>query len=110
VDLRSERDNRESLDQLLMSMGQELAGSRGSDSNSPAFRVVVEGERRNLRPLLQDDLYGVGRELLRNAFRHANACHIEAEIRYEYEIFRLLVRDHGKGIDPKILRDGKTMP
>jgi len=108
-DLRCERVNRESLDQLLMSMGHELAGSRGSDSNSPAFRVVVEGERRNLRPLLQDDLYGVGRELLRNAFRHANARHIEAEIRYEYEIFRLLVRDDGKGIDPKILRDGQGL-
>jgi len=105
-DLRSERVYRESLDQLLMSMGQELAGSRGSDSNSPAFRVVVEGERRNLRPALQDDLYGVGRELLRNAFRHANARHIEAEIRYYNHLFCLRVRDDGRGIDPTVLKEG----
>jgi len=35
--------------------------------------VTVEGERRDLEPLLQDGVYRIARELLRNAFRQAQA-------------------------------------
>ena len=48
----------------------------------------------------------IARELLRNAFRHARAHEIEVEIRYQDDVFRLIVRDDGKGMDPKILQDG----
>jgi len=44
--------------------------------------------------------------LLRNAFRHAQAGRIEAEIRYESRQFHVHVRDDGKGIDPEILKTG----
>ncbi|MGA9245070.1 MAG: ATP-binding protein [Silvibacterium sp.] len=40
---------------------------------------------------------------LRNAFQHAQARHIEVEIRYDNEQFRLRVQDDGKGIDPAVL-------
>jgi len=40
---------------------------------------------------------------LRNAFRHGEARHIEVEIRYDREQFRLRVRDDGKGIDEEVL-------
>jgi signal transduction histidine kinase/ligand-binding sensor domain-containing protein len=85
----------------ISTLGQEL----GTDSanHRPAFRVAVEGEARNLHPILRDEIYKIAAEALRNAFRHSRARQIEVEIRYDNEQFRLRVRDDGKGIDPAIL-------
>jgi signal transduction histidine kinase len=76
------------------------------DGDSPVFRAIVEGERRNLSPVFQDEVCRVARELLRNAFQHARAHQIEAEIRYDDHLFRLRIRDDGKGIDPAVLAHG----
>jgi len=85
----------------ISTLGQEL----GTDSanNRPVFRVALEGEARNLHPILRDEIYKIAAEALRNAFRHAQARQIEVEIRYDNEQFRLRVRDDGKGVDPAIL-------
>ena len=85
----------------ISTLGQEL----GTDSanHRPAFRVAVEGEARNLHPILRDETCKIAAEALRNAFRHSQARQIEVEIRYDTEQFRLRVRDDGKGIDPAIL-------
>ena len=69
----------------------------------PALHVAVEGETRELHPILRDEIYKIAAEALRNAFRHAHAGRVEVEIRYDTEQFRLRVRDDGKGIDPKVL-------
>ncbi len=94
------------LDALLTAAGQELAASHEADGSAPTFRVVVEGSRRPLAPLIQDEVYRIGREMLRNAFRHARACRIEAEIRYDDNMLRLRVRDDGKGFDSSVLKQG----
>jgi signal transduction histidine kinase len=91
---------------LLTATGKELADSQHKNGRPVTFRVAVEGEQHPLEPLIQDEAYRITRELLRNAFQHANANNIEAEIRYENRVFRLRVRDDGKGIEPKILRAG----
>jgi len=91
---------------LLTALGQELADSRDENDDATTFSVTVEGERRNLFPSLQDEVYRVGREVLRNAFRHAGARHIDAEIRYDERLLRLRIRDDGKGIEPKVLEKG----
>ena len=85
----------------ISTLGQEL----GTDSTNhrSAFRVAVEGEPRNLHPILRDEIYKIAAEALRNAFRHSQARQIEAEIRYDNEQFRLRVRDDGKGVDPVVL-------
>ena len=70
------------------------------------FRVTVEGDRRTLVPVLQDEIYRIGREILRNAFRHAGARHVDAEIFYDERLLRLRIRDDGKGIDPQVLEEG----
>jgi signal transduction histidine kinase len=101
-DLSAEND----LDRMLITAGQELASSNQVQDGSPRFEVIVEGERRGLAPLINDEIGRIARELLRNAFRHANAHEIEVEIRYENDVFRLMVRDDGKGMDPKIIKDG----
>ena len=94
------------LNQMLIATGQELASSRQNDGNPPRFEVIVEGERHGLAPMVQEEILRIARELLRNAFQHAHAHRIEAEIRYDADVFRMLVRDDGRGIDPKILKDG----
>jgi signal transduction histidine kinase len=105
-DLRSEPVAQSELAELLTAMGQELAAFEDANRDGPFFRVVVEGGRRRLSPILQAEVYGIARELLRNAFQHAGAHRIEAEIRYEDHLFRLRVRDDGKGMDPKVLEAG----
>jgi signal transduction histidine kinase/ligand-binding sensor domain-containing protein len=90
------------LARAINTLGEELATDPGNDG-SPAFRVTVEGEPRNLHPILRDEIYRIAAEALRNAFHHAAARQIEVEIRYDHEQFRLRVRDDGKGIDPAVL-------
>ena len=104
--LRAQPAGEGDLAQLLTAAGQELAHSGEAPENPPVFRLTVEGERRDLEPLLQDEVYRIARELLRNAFRHAQAGRIEAEIRYESRHLRVHVRDDGKGIDPEVLKAG----
>ena len=105
-DLRDTMAPRAHLEQLLKTTGQELVSSHVSDGNRPTFRVTVEGPAQALSPVLQDEVYQIGREVLRNAFRHASASRIETEIRYSDRLLRLRIRDDGKGIDRKVLEDG----
>src|SRR6266852_6889135 len=106
-DIRSGPAVQNDLAQLLTSTGQELARSQEVDRDSAIFRVTVEGERQDLSPIVQDEVYRIAREVLRNAFRHARARQIEAEIRYDDRSLRLRIRDDGKGIDPGVLEGGE---
>ena len=72
------------------------------------FRLVVEGPGRNLHPILRDEIYRIAREALRNAFLHAHARQIEAEITYADSGLRLRVRDDGDGIPATILEAGRS--
>ena len=83
-------------------MGDELATDATSHKPS-TFTVEVEGESRDLHPILRDEIYKIAAEALRNAFRHAHAGRVEVEIRYDSDEFRLRVRDNGKGIDKAVL-------
>jgi signal transduction histidine kinase len=91
----------------MTALGEELAGTHNGERGSATFRVSVEGIPRDLHPILRDDIYRIAREALRNAFRHAQASKIEADITYGERILRLRIRDNGKGIDPKLLEAGR---
>jgi ligand-binding sensor domain-containing protein/signal transduction histidine kinase len=105
-DLRYERVTTTDLAELLTQTGRELESGADANGNPPIFRVIVEGARRTLSPVLQDEVYRIARELLRNAFLHAHAHHIEAEIRYDHHLLRVLIRDDGKGMDANVLKEG----
>jgi signal transduction histidine kinase len=94
------------LEDLLTAIGQELRDSQVGDGHSAVFQVIMEGQPRTLSPLFQDEIYRIAREVLRNAFQHADAHRIEAAIQYDPDRFRLRVRDDGKGIDPAVLQEG----
>jgi len=94
------------LEDLLTATGQELRDAQDGDSHSAVFQMIMEGQPRTLSPLLQDEIYRIGREVLRNAFQHSGARRIEAAIRYDPDLFSLRIRDDGKGIDPAVLQEG----
>jgi signal transduction histidine kinase/ligand-binding sensor domain-containing protein len=87
---------------------QDSAHDSTHNSNSARFQVVVEGPPRDLHPILRDDVYAIAREAVRNAFRHAQARNIEADITYTGTSFQLRIRDDGKGIDPGIVAEGRA--
>jgi len=97
--LRASALEKNDLAKAISTLGDELA----TDSNnhpSARFHVSVEGESRELHPILRDEVYRIAAEALRNAFRHAQARQIEVEISYDDREFRLRVRDDGRGFDP----------
>jgi signal transduction histidine kinase len=104
-ELRSSETLQNDLSATLTSLGQELASSENGRP-APSFRVLVEGVSRQLHPSLKEDLYRISREAMVNAFRHAQATHIELDIRYGPRVLRLRVRDDGIGLDPGILASG----
>ena len=78
----------------------------GSEAQPIAFRLVVEGVTRPLHPIVQDEVYRIAREALRNAFQHSHGTQAEVELRYHVRQFRLRIRDDGRGVDPQILASG----
>jgi signal transduction histidine kinase len=70
--------------------------------------MSVEGSPRDLHPIVRDDIHRIAREALRNAFRHAQASHIEAEVTYGARQLRVRIRDDGTGIDPQRVNAGRA--
>jgi signal transduction histidine kinase len=106
-DLRSTATAEDDLTQLIRLAGENLMTLRGGDYDFPTFALTVEGRQRSLTPGIRDEIYRMAREILRNAFRHAQARRIEAEILFDDDQLRLRVRDDGKGMDPQLLKEGR---
>jgi len=87
----------------VRALGYELASGDGA-----TFRLIVEGPMRELHPIVRDEIYSIAREALRNAFTHACATHIEAEICFNDHLLQLRIRDDGTGITPDIAEQGRT--
>jgi signal transduction histidine kinase len=105
-DLRPEPAALRNLPELLNAACSELTTAQELNGLASNYQVLVEGKQRDLSSMLQDEVYRISREAIRNAFAHAAAVHIEVEIRYDQDQLRVRIRDDGKGIDPKILEDG----
>jgi signal transduction histidine kinase/ligand-binding sensor domain-containing protein len=101
-DLRSSATTTNDLAQAVRALGNELSGEEGA-----AFRLVVEGTVRELHPIVRDEIYRIARESIRNAFSHARAHQIEAEITYGERLLRVRIRDDGQGIAPAIVEEGR---
>jgi signal transduction histidine kinase len=91
------------LVEAVRAVGDELASR-----DAAAFRVVVEGPVRDLNPIVRDEVYSIAREALRNAFTHACAAHIDAEITFDERVVRLRIRDDGKGIAADVAGQGRA--
>jgi len=101
-ELRSSTVVTNDLARAIAAISEQLRGEKTETELS----MKVEGKSRDLHPILRDEVYRIAGEAIRNAFKHAQARHIEVEIHYDIREFRLRVRDDGKGIDPKYLVEG----
>jgi signal transduction histidine kinase len=101
-DLRSPAPAAHGLAEEITSLGEELVAN-DNNRDPVQFRVVVEGSAQTLHPNVHIEIFRIAREALRNAFSHSQARRIETEVAYGSNLFRLRVRDDGKGIDPKVL-------
>ncbi len=95
-DLRTPSSAAVELSQALATEGEHLALA-----GKARFTASVEGEWRGLHPIVREEAFLIAREALINAFRHAGAQHIEAEIHYSAGALQVRVRDDGCGIPPE---------
>jgi ligand-binding sensor domain-containing protein/signal transduction histidine kinase len=100
--LRTGSSETDDLERAFSQIRHELAVDEEVD-----FRLVIEGARRALRPLIRDEVYSIGREALSNAFRHSHAMRIETELEYSRNNFSLVVRDNGCGIEADVAQSGR---
>ena len=104
--LRSSQSPSLDLEQAFLGIREEQV-SANAVNQAVDFRIIVDGDRRPLRPLLRDELYRIGREAALNAFRHSHAKQIEIELRYSSKQLRMLVRDNGCGFEPEVVASGR---
>jgi len=100
-DLRTSHSAAGVLPELLGELGAALGAEHGVP-----FRLVVEGEPRELQRDVRDECYHIGREALANAVKHAHAREIEARLAYGPRSLLLVVRDDGVGIAAQTLAAG----
>ncbi len=77
-----------------------------AQANPATFVLAVQGDRRELHPLVLEEAYRIGREALANAYRHSAARKIEIEVIFEPAQLRIRIRDDGKGIGAEVLANG----
>ena len=73
----------------------------------PRFRIVVTGQPKALSSAIEQHVYMIQREALVNAIRHSDATSIEAELDYFPRRLRVVIRDNGRGFEPKGLKSGR---
>src|SRR4051794_9058700 len=66
------------------------------------FKMSVEGTPRPLRAAVREDVYWIAREALVNAYRRSGALRIEAVLELARKGIRVLVMDHGCGMDDHV--------
>jgi signal transduction histidine kinase/ligand-binding sensor domain-containing protein len=89
---------------------RNLLGSFGDSqaSESTSFQLFLVGTVVALKPLICDEVNRIAREALTNAFRHASASRVEAELIYDRAEFNLRIRDNGTGIDEQTVGAGRS--
>lgn len=97
--LRGEPLDTRGLRDALAEIGDQLA----SCSPTPIHvRTRVVGGPRPFAVPVENDLLRIGQEALTNAVRHGKATHIDVDLHYEDETFRLRVGDDGRGFDADV--------
>lgn len=100
----AEFDLVETMNSIMQAMKAE---ADFKEENAPRFQLLLEGIPRPVNPVLQDDIYRIAVESLRNSFQHARAKQIETEITYGGRLLRIRFRDDGVGIHPDVLAEGR---
>jgi signal transduction histidine kinase/ligand-binding sensor domain-containing protein len=70
------------------------------------FALTVEGETRDMHPIVRDEVYRIGYEAIRNACTHSQGANLSVGLSYARDL-TLRVSDDGLGVDQKIVLEGK---
>jgi signal transduction histidine kinase len=89
------------IEQAFSRIRQEFAAEEKID-----FQVSVKGHPNPVHPIIRDEVYRIGREVLCKAFRHSHTRRIEVEVEYKTKQLRIVIRDDSGSIDPQVLRSG----
>jgi signal transduction histidine kinase/ligand-binding sensor domain-containing protein len=92
----------------ITSLGEELVAKNGN-KDAAQFQAVIEGTAQTLNPNVHIEIFRIAREALRNAFSHSQARRIETEVAYSSNLFRLRIRDDGKGMAPDVRNRGERI-
>jgi signal transduction histidine kinase/ligand-binding sensor domain-containing protein len=84
----------------------ELVGAQSSAAYPIQFSLLVEGNVKQMHPIVRDEIYLIGSEAIRNACTHSGGTRVEVALSYAQNL-GLRVRDNGKGMDPNIASKGK---
>jgi signal transduction histidine kinase len=103
-------EGRAALNSLRSHQRNDLAGALRHEAErhpgSMEVVVCVDGEVKEIHPIVRDEISQIGNEAIRNARRHANASRLEIELCYGADL-TLRIRDNGKGIAAVVLEHGK---
>lgn len=98
------------LAKAIKSMMDQMAQEYSQEGHpQPEYATLTEGAPKNLNPRVNVEVLRIAQESLRNAFQHASARRIEAEITFGEAHLRMRFRDDGMGIDPQILKNGHRL-
>ena len=65
----------------------------------------VDGDAREMHPVVRDEIYRIGYEAIRNACVHSNASHLRVGLKYGHDL-AISVGDDGVGIPASIINGG----
>jgi signal transduction histidine kinase len=78
----------------LIEWGNDLSKERKT-----VFKVTVQGQRRNLNPIVAEDTCYIGFEALTNSFKHSQGTEVQLEVSFHRTVFTIRIQDDGVGID-----------
>ena len=68
--------------------------------------LSVQGETREMHPVVRDEVYRIAYEAIRNACVHSKASELEVELKYAQDV-SIRVSDNGVGIPAPLIGSGK---
>jgi signal transduction histidine kinase len=77
-----------------------------TDGTAVVPRLQLEGERRRLPPMVENNLLRIGQEAITNACKHAQPGRIDVTLAFEGRSVRLTVEDDGVGFVPEARSNG----
>ena len=87
----------EGLDRAFLRLQDEFASGR------VRLSILVQGKRRALTTVVEEQIHWIGREGVVNALRHSGASLIEVEVEFARRAVRVVVRDNGCGFDSTLV-------
>jgi signal transduction histidine kinase len=89
---------------LADAFGRALEDCRRQGNVDVSLSVL--GHKKDLHPVVRDEVYRIGYEAIRNACRHSHGSRLNVELIYSQDL-TLRVADNGVGIDPMSAERGR---